>query len=184
VIFDFPASFTRLAPALAETPGYDSAQTWSADLLASTELPKQVPGAAIDGLRGTLQAAPDGDPASAAFRELFAKGGSGEPPGPFSAQTFDAVVLCYLAAVAAGSADGAEIGPFIPSASAPRGDKLTWEELPKAIRALEAGKEVDYQGASGPLDIDVHGDPTAVTYDIYEFSGDQVLLVDQVSIGG
>jgi ABC-type branched-subunit amino acid transport system substrate-binding protein len=183
VIFDFPASFARLAPALAQTPGYDAERTWGADLLASTELPGQVPSAAIDGLRGTLPAAPDGDPATAAFRELFAKD-AGEKPGQFAEQTFDAVVLCYLAAVSAGSSEGAELGPLVPAVSSPDGQNLTWEELPEALRALESGKEIDYQGAAGPLDIDVHGDPTAVTYDIYEFSGDQILLVDQVSIGG
>ena len=184
VIFDFPASFTRLAPALAETPAYDPTRTWAADLLASTELPEQVPSGAIEGLRGTLPAAPEGEPASAAFRELFAEGESEARPAPFAAQTFDAVILCYLAAVAARSAEGADLGPFVSPVSAPRGDELTWEDLQSAVRALEAGKEIDYQGASGPLDIDVHGDPTAATYDIYEFSSDQVLLVDQVSIGG
>jgi branched-chain amino acid transport system substrate-binding protein len=182
VIFDFPASFARLAPALAQTPAYDAKRTWGADLLASTTLPEEVPNAAIDGLRGTLPGSPDGDPAGVSFRELFAQE-SGDEPGPFAAQTFDAVILCYLAAVAAGSADGAELGPLVPGVSAPRGDELSWEELPKAVRALEEGKDIDYQGAAGPLDIDVHGDPTAVTYDIYRFSGEQILLVDQVSIG-
>lgn len=183
VIFDFPASFARLAPALAETPAYDPARTWAADLLASTELPQEVPAGAIEGLRGTLPAAPDDNSATTAFRELFAQGESEAGPGPFAAQTFDAVVLCYLAAVAAGSAEGGEIGPFVPPVSGPRGEELTWEDLPKAVRILEAGREIDYEGASGALDIDVHGDPTAATYDIYEFAGDQVLLVDQVSVG-
>jgi branched-chain amino acid transport system substrate-binding protein len=184
VIFDFPASFARLAPALVETPGYEASRTWAADLLASTQLPKQVPDAAIEGLRGTLPAAPDGDPATTAFLEAFAgEGGDAERPAPFAAQTFDAVVLCYLSAVAAGSAEGAKLGPFVPPVSAPKGEEFTWEELPKAVDALESGEEIDYQGASGPLDIDVYGDPTAATYDIYQFSGERILLVDQVSIG-
>lgn len=183
VIFDFPASFAKLAPALAETPEYDPEHTWAADLLASTELPEQVPAAAIEGLRGTLPAAPDGEPATAAFRELFREEDDDAGPGQFTAQTFDAVILCYLAAVAAGSAEGAELGPMVPPVSSPRGEQVTWEDLPKAVRTLDAGKEIDYQGASGPLDLDVFGDPTVATYDIYEFAGDQVLLVDQVSIG-
>ena len=182
-IFDFPASFAKLAPALAESSGYDPARTWAADLLASTDLPGEVPKGAIEGLRGTLQAAPVDSSAAAAFVDLFAEGEDASEPRPFAAQTFDAVVLCYLAAVAAGSSEGADLGPFVPAVSAPKGAAVTPADLPKAVRTLEAGKEVDYEGASGQLDIDVHGDPTAATYDIYEFSGAQVLLVDQVSIG-
>ena len=182
VIVDFPSSFAKLAPALAQTPAYDAGRAWGADLLASTELPGQGPGAAIDGLRGTLPAAPAGSPAATAFVDLFSEG-EGEDPRPFAAQTFDAVILCYLAAVAAGSSEGADLGPYVPAVSAPRGEELTWEDLPEAVRTLDAGEEIDYEGASGPLDIDVYGDPTAATYDVYEFSGDQVLLVDQVSIG-
>ena len=39
----------------------------------------------------------------------------------FDAQTFDTVMLCYLAAVAAGSTEGADIAAEIQAVSAPRG---------------------------------------------------------------
>ena len=70
-------------------------------------------------------------------------------------------MLCYLAAVAAGSTDGQEMADKLIDITAPGGDEFTWQQLPDAIKALENGKDIDYTGASGPIDMDVHGDPTA-----------------------
>ena len=90
----------------------------------------------------------------------------------FDAQNFDAVVLCYLAAVAAGSTDGTDMAATVRDISAPPGDPFTWEELPDAIKALQNGDDIDYQGASGAIDMDENGDATAGVYDIYEYKGD------------
>jgi branched-chain amino acid transport system substrate-binding protein len=92
-------------------------------------------------------------------------------------------LVCYLAAVAARSDEGAEIAAEFPAVTSPPGERVTWEELPEAVERLADGKEIDFDGASGPLDLDLRGDPTAATYDIYEFAGDDIELVDQVSLG-
>ena len=100
----------------------------------------------------------------------------------FDAQNFDAVVLCYLAAVAAGSTEGADMAEPIQTVSAPEGDPYTWEELPEAIEALQNGDDIDYQGASGAIDMDDAGDATAGVYDIYEFKGTAPEPVDEVEV--
>ena len=66
---------------------------------------------------------------------------------------------------------GRRHGGVVQDISAPEGDQYTWEELPDAIAALENGDDIDYQGASGPIDMDENGDATAGVYDIYEFKG-------------
>ena len=45
----------------------------------------------------------------------------------------------------------------IQTVSAPEGDPYTWEELPDAIEALQNGDDIDYQGASGAIDMDDDG---------------------------
>ena len=55
--------------------------------------------------------------------------------------------------------------------SAPPGRKFTWLQLDQAVKALEAGQDIDYEGASGPIDMNDDGDPTAGVYDVYEFKG-------------
>ena len=100
----------------------------------------------------------------------------------FDAQNFDAVVICYLAAVAAGSAEGADLASSIQTVSAPPGDPYTWEELPEAIEALQNGDDIDYQGASGAIDMDDAGDATAGVYDIYTFDAKEVAPTDEVEV--
>ena len=39
----------------------------------------------------------------------------------------------------------------------------TWEQLADAVDTLEDGDDIDYVGASGEIDLDKAGDPTAAT---------------------
>jgi branched-chain amino acid transport system substrate-binding protein len=80
-------------------------------------------------------------------------------------------VLCYLAAVAAGSSSPAAIRDEIAAVSGPPGRRVGFMQLGEAVRTLRAGRQIDYEGASGPLDLDPHGDPTAATYDVLAYSG-------------
>jgi branched-chain amino acid transport system substrate-binding protein len=109
---------------------------------------------------------------AAAFDELYT---SSDPKDvdrqTFDTQNFDATVLCYLAAVAAGSTDGKDMADHLVDVSSPPGTPYTWEQLPEAIKALQNGDDIDYQGASGAIDMDDAGDATAGVYDIYEFKG-------------
>jgi ABC-type branched-subunit amino acid transport system substrate-binding protein len=93
-----------------------------------------------------------------AFSDLYAsEKPSGVGPTPYAAAAFDATILCYLAAVAAGSADGKEMALRLIDNTAPAGAEYGWQELPDAAEALEAGEDINYTGASGPIDMDENG---------------------------
>jgi len=183
LIVDFPQTFAKLAPALHRTGNYDPATTWGPDALASSSLPGDVGNGLVDGLRGITPGVADDDAASKAFDGLYT---SSDPTDvdrqTFDAQNFDAVVLCYLAAVAAGSTDGRAMADHVREISAPPGHQYTWQELPGAIRALENGRDIDYRGASGPIDMNGTGDATAGSYDIYEYSADKLTLIDELPL--
>lgn len=183
VIIDFPETFAKVGPALVRTGDYDPAITWGTDGLASSSLPKDVGEDATEGMRGTAPGTPDEDASTVAFDELYT---SSEPKDverqTFDAQNFDAVILCYLAAVAAGSTNGEAMAPEVTAVSAPPGDAYTWEQLPDAIEALQNGDDIDYQGASGALDLDEAGDATAGVYDVYEYKNGALEIVDEVPV--
>ena len=101
---------------------------------------------------------------------------------PFAAQEFDATILCYLAAVAAGSTDGQKIADELIDITAPGGTEYSSQQLPDAIEALQNGDDIDYVGASGPIDLDVHGEPTSGVYDIYQFTADGLEVVGEVLV--
>jgi branched-chain amino acid transport system substrate-binding protein len=183
VIIDFPETYNKVGPALARTGDFDPAKAFVTDGLISGDLAEGAGEDAVEGLRGTAPGVPDDDPSAKAFDEAYA---DYEPKNvermTFDAQNFDAVVLCYLAAVAAGSTEGADIAETIRDVSAPGGDQYSWEELPEAIEALQNGDDIDYQGASGAIDMNESGDATAGVYDIYEFKNGAPEAVDEVDV--
>ena len=122
----------------------------------------------MEWIRGTAPSTPQQGASSQAFDEAF----KAAPPADvqrqtFDAQNFDAVMLCYLAAVAAGSSEGTAIADHLQDVSGPGGKKYAWNQLPAAIKALENGEDIDYVGAAGEIDLDDNGDPTVGVYDQY-----------------
>jgi branched-chain amino acid transport system substrate-binding protein len=183
LLIDDPEGFSQLAPALASSGSWDPSTAWGSDQLVSSGLPDLVGTGSIDGMRALAPGAPKDDEASSAFADEFKSAAPHDvKQAPFASQEFDATVLCYLAAVAAGSTDGQEMADHLIDITAPGGDQFTWQQLPDAIEALEDGKDIDYMGASGPIDMDVHGDPTAGVFDVYQYSGDGMEVVGEVSV--
>ena len=168
VFFDFKDTYSRLAnDMLARKDSFSVKRTFGTDGLADARLATASPQAS-DGLRGVAIGAPKrGAPAEEFDKRYTARGPAKRQT--YDAQAFDAVVLCYLSAVAAGSTAGADMKDKIREVSGPPGRKYTWLQLDQAVKALEAGHDIDYDGASGPIDLNSAGDPTAGVYDVYEF---------------
>jgi branched-chain amino acid transport system substrate-binding protein len=181
-IFDFAETYNKVGPALVRA-GFDPETTFVTDGLASTDLPGSAGEEATEGVRGTAPGAPDDDEASVAFDELYL---DSEPADierqTFDAQNFDAVILCYLAAVAAGSTEGQDMAEVVRDVSGPPGDQYTWEELPEAIEALQNGDDIDYAGASGQIDMDDAGDATAGVYDTFAYQGGKLEIIGEVPV--
>jgi ABC-type branched-subunit amino acid transport system substrate-binding protein len=183
LVIDDLSGFALLAPALASSDGWDPATAWGSDQLVSPGLPDEVGSEVVDGMRALAPGAPQGEAPSSAFVQSFkAAAPHGVKLAPFAAQEFDATVLCYLAAVAAGSTDGQEMADKLIDITAPGGEQFSWQQLPDAIKALEDGKDIDYAGASGPIDMDVHGNPASGVFDVYQYTSGGLQVVGEVSV--
>jgi ABC-type branched-subunit amino acid transport system substrate-binding protein len=183
LVIDDLSGFALLAPALASSHGWDPATGWGSDQLVSPGLPDEVGSEVVDGMRALAPGAPKGEAPTSAFVQSFeSMAPHGVKLAPFAAQEFDATVLCYLAAVAAGSTDGQEMADKLIDITAPGGEQFSWQQLPDAIKALEDGKDIDYAGASGPIDMDVHGNPTSGVFDVYQYTSGGLEVVGEVSV--
>ena len=181
VIIDFPETFQKVGPALERTGKWDPNKTFITDGLATDDLLKL--GDLVEGIRGTAPGTPEKGAPSEAFDRLYTQS---EPKdvgrNTFDGQNFDAVILCYLAAVAAGSTDGKEMADQLQDITAAPGTKYTWEQLPEAIKALHDGEDIDYVGAAGEIDLDDNGDPTKGVYDVYRVEGGDFNAFRQVDV--
>ena len=71
--------------------------------------------------------------------------------------------------------------------SSPPGVKFDWQHLPEAVKALEAGEDIDYQGASGPIDIEPlevtePANPSAGFYDAYRYKNARLGIYGSVAV--
>ena len=174
VVVDFPETYARMGKALLRTRGFDAGELFVSDGLAGEELPDNIPGEALEGARGTRPGTPEEGDAPEAFDRLYSRSDLGpKARQTFDAQNFDATMLCFLAAVAAGSKEGEAIQGRMRDVSGPPGRAVTFEDLGDAVRALREGQDIDYQGASGAIDLDGQGDPTAGTYEVFEYGQDR-----------
>jgi branched-chain amino acid transport system substrate-binding protein len=182
VIIDFPETYNKVGPALVRSGNWDAETTFVTDGLFSSELPDSAGREATEGVRGSFPGAPDGGEAADAFDRLFKQAGGPKERQAFDAQNFDAVILCYLSAVAAGSSEGQAMADQVRNVSNAPGQKFTYVQLADAVRALQNGDDIDYDGASGPIDLNEDGDPTAGVYDLFEFRDGAPEIYDEVPL--
>ncbi|HEY8449324.1 MAG TPA: ABC transporter substrate-binding protein, partial [Bacillota bacterium] len=121
----------------------------------------------IEGLRGTRPKAVG--PAYEAFADAYAAAYGSQPTGPYDAHTYDAAIIAVLATEAAGEANGAAVRDHVVAVSAPPGEPCT--SVAQCLELLRNGQEIDYEGASGSVNMDEVGDVLA-DYEIWEVQAD------------
>jgi branched-chain amino acid transport system substrate-binding protein len=94
----------------------------------------------------------------------------------YAAESYDAVVLLALAALAAGSTDGVDMAAKMQEISGGSGDGEKATDFASAAAIIADGGVVDYDGASGPITFDESGDPTEATIGIFEYAADNTYI--------
>ena len=120
----------------------------------------------LSGAVGTIPGA-DGE-ALKDFTQLW-QAKYGKPPAEYAAQAWDATALLVLAAQAAKVNTGDGIKSKLREVANGPGKAVT--DVCQALELLKKGEKVNYQGASGNVDIDENGDVVGV-YDIWQVEKD------------
>ena len=111
---------------------------------ATPKLLESLPHEVTEGLT-VFSPSPDLDsPAFAAVRRALGV----DIPDPYSCQTYDHVSLALLAIAKAGGATGAAIHDAVRQVSQGDGERVS--SAVDGLRALAAGRQVNFEGASGP----------------------------------
>ncbi len=109
---------------------------------------------------------------------------------PYNREAYDAAVLIALAMWRAGpvffelsrAEQGAAIRDGIMAVANPPGEEVTYGELEKAFDLLTEGKEIDYQGVSGPIVFDENGDMGVGAMEIWAIRDGQVVTDRMVEV--
>jgi branched-chain amino acid transport system substrate-binding protein len=181
VILDFPANYAKIGSALLRTGKFNGRKLFVAGGWPST-IPSFIPTASLEGARGTVAGSLTGTKAAQAFDELFKSKGGTKDRQTLDSNNFDGAMICILAAVAANSGKGSDIVKQIPRVASAPGHTYTYLNLAAAIRAIKAGKDINYEGVGGPVDFDKNGDLNAALYNVYEYKDGKQDVVRQLKI--
>jgi len=123
--------------------------------------------AVLEGVRGTApsSAPPNGEATFGERLEAFAPG----TPTIFSAHKYDCLIVMVLASEIAGT-DDASVWVAEMSGVTQGGTKCSRYEECSALVA--EGEDIDYDGASGPLEFIEAGEPGAGVYDVFEYDAE------------
>jgi len=114
----------------------------------------------FDGMEGTAPGNLPPSDFSKKFDDLYkAEYGKGYDV-PFIRESYDAAILIALAAEKAGSTDSKAIRNALRDVANAPGDPVGSppDGIAAALKAVRAGKDIDYQGASGSAEFDASGD--------------------------
>jgi branched-chain amino acid transport system substrate-binding protein len=123
------------------------------------------PKGTLDGAKGTLPGAASPE----AFQQSLLAVDPSLKDFSYAPESYDAANLIALAAQAAKNDTGAGIKSQLINVSK-GGEKCTDFKSCKAL--LDQGKDIDYDGVSGPIEFNDVGDPATATIGIYQYGAD------------
>ncbi|HKY24981.1 MAG TPA: ABC transporter substrate-binding protein [Gaiella sp.] len=181
VVLDFPANYAKIGSALLRTGRFNGRKLFVAGGWPAT-IPSFIPAASLEGARGTVAGSLSGTKAAEAFDKLFTTSPGTKDRQTLELNNFDGALICVLAALAADSSRGSEIVKQIQRVSSVPGRTYTYLNLAAAIRAVRAGKDINYEGVGGPVDFDAKGDLTAALYNVYSYKDGKQSVVRTLRI--
>jgi branched-chain amino acid transport system substrate-binding protein len=181
IVIGFPDDGGKIIKEMiAQNVGPDDVQIYTADGMQSSKFFQGVDPSdpsAIEGIKGT---APAAAPAGVVhpFTAEYAKTGEDTI---FSPYYYDCVLITALAAQAAGSDDPAKITEQVSQVSS-GGTKCN--TYAKCKELLDAGTDINYEGASGSVDLNSKHEPDYGVYDVWTYNAEgkseNVKGVDQI----
>lgn len=144
----------------------DEVGLYGADGLRSEELPELVnenDPSVLSGMKGTAPASSAND----AFLKDLKEFAPDLKETQFAPQVFDCVNIIALAAEQAESTDPTDFKEEVGAVTREGEECSSFEECKSLI---EEGTDINYQGASGPLDFTEDGEPGAASIEVYTFN--------------
>jgi branched-chain amino acid transport system substrate-binding protein len=131
------------------------------------------------GNYGTAAGAPETE--SGARFEAAWEAAYGELPAlPYLKEVYDSVYVISLAAQQAASVDAAAIRDALREVANAPGTVINpgTEGWQAAVAAIDAGEDVDYEGASGTVEFDENGDITQGVIEVWQVEGEEIVTVE------
>ncbi len=160
-----------IAPALKAT-GFDMSHVYLVDGNLK-QFGDELPAGTLTGAKGTTPGPVLSDDFQQRLQDVYKEQWGGELEDySYAAESYDGVVLLALAALAAKSTKATDIATKLREVSGGTGNGEKVTDFKSGAQVIADGGVVDYDGASGPVTFDEHGDPTEATIGIFQYGAD------------
>ena len=171
VVLAFDETFT-IIPALVDA-GFPAEDLYLTDGNLTLDFAAQFDAGLLEGAKGT-QPGPPADTIDESYKERanaiwVASGGSELTSYAYSTESYDAVVLMALAALAAESSLSTEIAGKLSEVSGFTGGGTKCTTFAECAEIINGGGVADYDGLSGGIALNEAGDPTETAVGVYQF---------------
>jgi len=161
LFISYQPEFTTMAQEAYDKGALDEPAIYGSDSVKGPKVLENIPEGSIDGMTLVApSAALDQDnykQFASRFNEEF-----DTDPTAWSAYAYDAVVTAALGIRAADDFSGAAIGEVVRDLTRPEGEKVySFSAAQDLIADGSSPSEVNYEGVSGPIDLNEKGDPAA-----------------------
>ncbi|GDX31545.1 branched-chain amino acid ABC transporter substrate-binding protein [Actinomycetes bacterium] len=165
VVIGFEESVKLLQEMIKQGVGPASQQVYLVDGNISTEAYKEFP---KNTMKGVIATVPSGEADLTAFNEALLMVDPALTDFTYGSQSYDAAILVALAANIAGCADGISIAAALADTAGNGGEACT--TYADCLALIQAGKDIDFNGVTGPLDFNQYGDPASATISINQYT--------------
>lgn len=180
VILDFPGNYAKIGAALLRTGLFNGKKLFVAGGWPNA-IPDFIPAASLEGGRGTSAGSVLGTRAAEAFDKLYTSAPGAERQ-TLEMNNFDGAMICILASIAANSGKGSDIVKQIQRVSSAPGRTYNYLNLAQAIKDLRAGKDINYEGVGGSVDLDNNGDLKGGIYNVFTYKDGKQSVLRQIKI--
>ena len=165
VVIGFDETVKIIQEMLKQGVGPNDVPLYLVDGNMSNTAYADLPKGAMKGTQGTIPGAQASDEFRAALLDVDPK----LKDFTYAPEAYDATILIALAAEAAGNDSGLAIADNIKQVSAD-GEKCT--TYADCLKLIKDGKDADYDGQSGPIDLNDVGDPSRAIMGLYTYGED------------
>jgi ABC-type branched-subunit amino acid transport system substrate-binding protein len=171
VLIGFDESSRVIQSMVGQGIGPQEVPLYLVDGNTGNALGEDLPPGLLEGVKGSIP----GAEATEEFRQRLLEVDPALTDFSYAAESYDAVIISALAAVAAESDAGTDIGAEIPGVTRDGTECTSFQEC---VDLLNEGEDIDYNGVSGPIELSDAGDPTQASVGIYTYGPDNRLTDD------
>lgn len=168
VLIGFDESKKILQEMIKQGVGPQDVQLYLVDGNLSNTLAEGLPAGTMEGVKGTTPGAKPSD----AFRAQLLEVDPNLTDFSYAAESYDAVNLIALAAIKAGNNSGPAIAANLAAVSGADDQGEACNTFDACAALLADGKDINYEGQSGPINLDANGDPSKAAMGVYVFGAD------------